>query len=206
MDKDAWLGDQVRVLPANQVSWDDLRAIFGTRGSASVCWCQRYKLSRRESFASVPEEVRADRLREQTGCGDAGGGAEQTNGLVAQLDGQPVGWCAVEPRPAYFGLLANFRVPWEGRDEDKGDDSVWAVTCVLTRAGFRRRGVSRALISGAVDHARECGARAIEGYPMTTNKAIAEELHVGSVAGFAAAGLREVSRPSQRRAVMRLEF
>ena len=204
MDKDAWLGDQVRVLPANQVSWDDLRAIFGTRGSASVCWCQRYKLSRGESFASVPEEVRADRLREQTGCGDAG--AEQTNGLVAQLDGQPVGWCAVEPRPAYFGLLANFRVPWEGRDEDKDDFGVWAVTCVLTRAGFRRHGVSRALIAGAVAHARECGARVIEGYPMTTNSAISEELHVGSVAGFAAAGLREVSRPSQRRAVMRLEF
>jgi hypothetical protein len=38
-----------------------------------------------------------------------------------------------------------YRVPWEGREEDKADDGVWAVTCLLTRAGFRKRGVSRAL-------------------------------------------------------------
>ena len=36
------------------------------------------------------------------------------------------------------------------RDEDKADASVWAVTCLFTRAGFRKRGVSRALLgSGA---------------------------------------------------------
>ena len=41
---------------------------------------------------------------------------------------------------------------------------------------------------------------------MTTNEAIAEELHVGTVAAFSAAGLVEVSRPTARRAVMRVEF
>jgi hypothetical protein len=29
--------------------------------------------------------------------------------------------------------------------------SVWAVTCLFTRAGFRKRGVSRALARAAVD-------------------------------------------------------
>jgi hypothetical protein len=43
---------------------------------------------------------------------------------VAYLDAGPVGWCAVEPRTAYEGLLRNQRVPWEGRTEDKFDDSV----------------------------------------------------------------------------------
>ena len=41
---------------------------------------------------------------------------------------------------------------------------------------------------------------------MTTTDAIAEELHVGTVSTFAAAGLREVSRPTPRRAVMRIDF
>ena len=199
----------LRVLPADQATWADLRTVFGTRGVASRCWCQRYKLPRGESFGSVPDEVRADRLREQTGCRDLAEDPDpetQTSGLVAYLDDQPVGWCAVEPRPAYSGLLANFRVPWEGRTEDKSDESIWAVTCVFARAGFRRRGISRALVLAAVDFARERGARVIEGYPMTTNSALAEELHVGSHAAFVAAGFREVSRPTPRRAVMRLEL
>ena len=102
--------------------------------------------------------------------------------------------------------MRNNRVPWEGRDEDKADDSVWAVTCLFTRAGFRKRGVSRALARAAVDFARARGARAIEGYPMTTKNAIAEELHVGTEGLFAAAGFAEVTRPTLRRVVMRIDF
>lgn len=194
----------IGVVPANQASWEDLQTIFGTRGPASRCQCQRYKLQRRESFASFPAEERADRLRRQTECGDPD--SSTTSGLVANLDDEPVGWCAVEPRAAYPGLLRNNRVPWLGRAEDKTDDSIWALTCLFTRAGFRRRGISRALASAAVDFAREHGARAIEGYPMTTTNAISEELHAGTEGVFADAGFTEVSHPTLRRLVMRIDF
>ena len=80
------------------------------------------------------------------------------------------------------------------------------MTCLFARAGFRKRGVSRALARAAVDFAREHGARAIEGYPMTTKNVIAEELHVGTEGVFAAAGFIEVSRPTLRRVVMRIDF
>ena len=194
----------ISVVPANEVAWEDIAAVFGTRGSAQRCWCQRYKLAPRESFGRFPAEERADRLRRQTECGHPE--SETTSGLVAYLDGEPVGWCAVEPRPAYTGLVRNNRVPWEGRAEDRADESVWAVTCLFTRAGFRKRGVSGALARAAVDFARDRGARAIEGYPMTSKNAILEELHVGTEAVFADAGFAEVSRPTLRRAVMRIDF
>ena len=155
-------------------------------------------------IASFPAEERAHRLRQQTDCGHPESGT--TSGLVAYLDGEPVGWCAVEPRTAYGGLLRNNRVPWTDRAEDKTDDSVWAVTCLFTRAGFRKRGVSRALTHAAVGFARERGARAIEGYPMTTKNVILEELHVGTEGVFASAGFAEVSRPTPRRVVMRIDF
>jgi len=192
------------VRPANEAACADLDTVFGTRGAAYRCQCQRYKLAPRESFGSIPVEDRADRLRDQTGCGDPD--APSTSGLVAYLDGEPVGWCAVEPRTAYPGLLRVFRTPWEGRAEDRSDASVWAVTCLFARAGYRRRGVSRALARAAVELARDRGARAVEAYPMTTTGAIAEELRVGTVRTFADAGLVEVSRPSPRRVVMRLEL
>jgi GNAT superfamily N-acetyltransferase len=194
----------ISIVPANRASWEDLQAIFGTRGPAWRCQCQRYKLRPREAFRSFPVEERAFRLRVQTDCGHPE--SEATSGLVAYLDGEPVGWCAVEPRTAYGGLVRNNRVPWEGRDEDKADDSVWAVTCLFTRTGFRRRGVSRALARAAVVFARERGARAIEAYPMTTTNALLEELNVGTAATFAAAGFTEVSRPTVRRAVVRIDF
>jgi GNAT superfamily N-acetyltransferase len=195
---------RITVRPANQASWDDLQQVFGTRGPAPRCWCQRYKLARRESFGAFPAEVRAGRLREQTDAGHPR--SATTSGLVAYLDDEPAGWCAVEPRPAYSGLIRNNRVPWEGRDEDKADDSVWAVTCFFTRAGFRKRGVSRALAVAAGAFAREWGARAIEGYPIVTTNAMLEELHVGTEATFAAAGFTEVTHPTLRRKVMRLDF
>jgi GNAT superfamily N-acetyltransferase len=83
------------------------------------------------------------------------------------------------------------------------------VKCFVTRAGFRRQGISYALARAAVDFARERGARALEGYPMVTDpgKDITwGELHVGSRSIFEAAGLEEVSHPTLRRVVMRIEL
>ncbi|MGA7272403.1 MAG: GNAT family N-acetyltransferase [Acidimicrobiia bacterium] len=200
----AFAEDGYSIVPANEASCEDLQRVFGARGTGHVCQCQRYKLRAGESFDSFPLEERASRLREQTDCGYPD--SETTSGLVAYRDAEPVGWCAVEPRPEFTGLVRVFRVPWEGRTEDRTDASIWAVTCFFTRAGYRRRGVSKALARAAVDYARTGGARAVEGYPITTKKVIAEELHVGTRATFLAAGLAQVSSPTKRRVVMRLDL
>jgi GNAT superfamily N-acetyltransferase len=140
-----------------------------------------------------------------TDCGHTESGT--TSGLVAYFADEPVGWCAVEPRTAYPRLLRNTRVPWDVRAEDKNDESVWAVTCFVTRAGFRRRGISRALALATVDYARQRGAPALEAYPMiTTQGALDVELHVGLRSTFSSAGFSDVSRPSIRRVVMRIDF
>ncbi|HEY0805793.1 MAG TPA: GNAT family N-acetyltransferase [Pseudonocardiaceae bacterium] len=190
----------IHVVPANEASWDDLQAVLGTRGDAPRCQCQWFRTASAE-WRSVPVSERTERLRAQTE-------AKNTSGLVAYLDGEPVGWCAVEPRPVYVHLLGS-RVVWAGRAEDPDDDSVWAVTCFVTRTGYRRRGVSGALAAATVEHARQRGARAIEGYPMITlpgQEVTWGELHVGSRNAFADAGFIEVSRPTRRRVVMRIDF
>ena len=160
-----------------------------------------------ESWASVGAAELAARNRTQTACGHPE--LDSTSGLIAYLEGEPVGWCAVAPRTAYPRLLRDTRVPWEGRAEDKTDATVSAVTCFVTRTGFRRRGISRALARAAVDFARECGARALEGYPMTAEPGqgfLVGELHVGTRSIFADAGFAEVSAPTVRRVVMRVDF
>ena len=212
------------IVPANQVPWDDLKAVFGDRDSGR-CNCQRFK-TRGWFWEQATDEQRRAQLRDQANCDDPA--ATSTTGLVAYLHEQdqdhdrdrnqdrgqdrqatPVGWVAVEPRTEYPRLLGLPTV-WKGRpDEEKDDDSVWAVTCFVVRKGYRRRGLTYALAEAAVGYARANGARALEGYAMLTQpgrEITWGELHVGARQVFAEAGLAEVSRPSVRRAVMRIDF
>jgi GNAT superfamily N-acetyltransferase len=127
---------------------------------------------------------------------------------VAYVDGEPAGWAAVEPRTAYQKLRTSC-VPWTGRDEDKDDPGIWAVTCVVVRTGYRGRGLSYHLARATIDFARGRGARALEAYAMITQpgrEITWGELHVGARQAFEDAGFAVVSRPTVRRVVMRVDF
>jgi GNAT superfamily N-acetyltransferase len=145
-------------------------------------------------------------LQADTACGQPE--AEHTSGLVAFLGDEPVGWVAVEPRTAY-PKLRSLRVPWTGRREDKNDNGIWAVTCFCVRKGYRGRGITYQLAQAAADHARAHGATAVEGYGMVTEPFVEitwGEVHVGAVQVFAEAGFTQVSAPTKRRRVMRIDL
>ncbi len=195
---------QVRIVPAHEASWEDLEAIFGTT-DAGHCQCQRFKVQGC-IWRDSTQEQRTASLRAQSGCEDPE--AASTSGLVAYVDGDPAGWVAVEPRIAYPKLRTT-RVPWTGRTEDKADEGVWAVTCFVVRRKYRGRGLTYPLARAAVDHARACGATALEAYSMITQpgKVITwGELHVGARQVFEEAGLTEVSHPTLRRVVLRIDL
>ncbi len=195
----------ITIVPANQASWEDLQQIFGMRGYAAACQCQRFKVGP-AGWTPMPVHERAFQLRMQTECGNPD--SETTSGLVAYLNGEPVGWCAVEPRSAYPRLPPQ-RVVMKQRGEDPDDPGVWAVTCFATRAGYRRRGVMRGLAHATVEFARSRGARALEAYPMITHPAEEitwGEVHVGSRGVFEEAGFTEIAHPTLRRVVMRIDF
>lgn len=193
------------IVPANQASCDDLLAVFGPKGYTGRCLCQRFRTTGDEWWHDpIPRVERVFRLRQQTDCGHPD--SDTTSGLIAYLDGEPVGWCAVDQRSQYIRLG---QTPWKGRSEDPDDEGVWAVTCFAVRVGYRGRRITYELAKAAVDHARERGARALEGYPMTPDpgqQITWGEIHVGHRKVFEAAGFREVSHPSKRRCVMRIEF
>lgn len=193
------------IRPANEASWDDVQAVFGTRGAAARCQCQRQVLGDHDWYPMSVEE-RAALLHEQTNVGDPD--ATETCGLVAYLGDEPVGWVAVSRRTTYRRYLGS-NVPWAGRHEDRTDDSVWSVTCFVVRTGFRDQGLCYELAHAAVEFARERGAAAVEGYPIVAKpgqRVIWDEASVGTPAVFAAAGLQQVSSPTVRRRVMRVDF
>lgn len=198
---------RLTIVPANEASWDDLQTVLGTAGYAARCQCQRFKVAG-WIWRDSTYEQRVAMLRSQTGCGDPD--AATTSGLVAHLDDEPVAWVAVEPRVSY-PLFRHSRSPvvWSGRDEDRDDDGVWAVTCHIVRTGYRGRGLTYPLVAATIDYARSRGATALEAYPMITEpgKTVTwGEVHIGTRQVFEDAGFVEVSHPTKRRVVMRIDF
>lgn len=191
--------------PANEATWDDLQTVFGTRGAAARCQCQRQVLGDHDWWPMTVEE-RAALLREQTNIDDPD--AADTAGLVAYLGDEPVGWVAVGPRVNYRRLFGS-TVAWKGRTQGKTDETVWSVTCFVTRAGYRGQGLMYELAHAAVDFARSRGAAALEAYPIVAKGDATitwDEASVGTPQVFAAAGLELVTSPTVRRRVMRVDF
>jgi GNAT superfamily N-acetyltransferase len=193
--------DRLRVTPIGRVPWQDVETVFGTRGDPAGCWCQFFKVSAAEwrdgDRVAFKEALRTQRTATPTGPG-----------LLAHLDDEPAGWCGVEPRPHYPALQRS-RLLRGALLDDLDDASVWAVTCFVVRVGSRRRGVAGALLTAAIDHARANGARVLEAYPVDSERkqdVSAAELYHGPLGLFLAAGFTETARPSETRAVVRLEL
>jgi GNAT superfamily N-acetyltransferase len=194
--------EQLTIVPANEASWDDISAVFGTT-DAGRCQCQRFKVVG-WIWRDTTQQERTEGLEAQTACGIPD--AADTSGLVAYVDDDPAGWVAVQPRTAYPKLRTS-RVVWAGRDEDKDDAGV--ATCFVIRKAYRGRGLTYPLAQAAVAFARDRGARALEAYPMITQpgrQITWGELHVGARQVFEDAGLTEITRPTVRRTVMRIDF
>ena len=111
------------------------------------CWCMWWR--RRTGDASKNKNAMRTIVRE---------GREP--GILAYDDGRPVGWVSVAPRQE-FGQLVHSRV-YGPRDELA---NVWSIVCFYVDPRAKKRGVARALLEAAVDHALRRGAAIVEAYP-----------------------------------------
>lgn len=126
-------------------------------------------------------------------------GSGMPPGVLAYVQAEPVGWCAVAPRDEYE-YLARSRVL---RPVD--DQVVWSVSCLLVARPYRGRGVSVQLLRAAVDIAGQAGARIVEGYPVISRTGRMPDAFAwtGTLSAFRAAGFEEVGRGSPSRPIMR---
>jgi GNAT superfamily N-acetyltransferase len=120
-------------------------------------------------------------------------------GVLAYEDGEPVGWCSVAPRES-FESLNRSRVL-----KRLDDEPVWSIVCMFLARSHRNRGLTTALIEGAVEHVRASGGRIVEAYPTRPRgkKLEAVSSFMGVPASFERAGFSECARPSEAKVVMR---
>ena len=187
---------EVKVLPATAERWPDLEALFGKNGACAGCWCMWWRLSRSE-FKRLQGGGNKAMLREMT-LGN------QVPGLLAYAGGRPAGWCSVGPREQYAALAGSRALT------PVDDQPVWSIVCFFVARPFRRSHLLAELVRGAVEYARQQGARIVEAYPIDTQaaKLAGKKLtgaggYMGIASTFRALGFVEAARASETQLIMR---
>ncbi len=85
----------------------------------------------------------------------------KAHGLLAYIDGKPVGWCNAQPR-ASFVNMRSYRVAVTDPEEPVG-----SIMCFLVSPEHRSKGVSTTLLNVACDMFKRDGLQIAEGYPTT---------------------------------------
>jgi GNAT superfamily N-acetyltransferase len=173
--------------PLTPERWDDLVDLFGPeRGANSGCWCMWWRISSKE-FQTTGGASKRAQLEALVARG-------AKPGLLAYVDGSPVGWVAVAPRSQYSRLERSTKL------YPVDDAPVWAISCFYIHRAHRRQGITEALCAAAVDYAAAQGAEQVEAYPIDTSggKRASADLFTGKLATFLAAGFTEVARRAGR--------
>jgi GNAT superfamily N-acetyltransferase len=185
---------RVVVVPASADRWPDLEALFGARGACAGCWCQYFRLEKAAWNSGRGEGHRAA-LKRQTR-------SKRPPGLLAYVDGEPAGWCAVAPRPEYSRLARSRTLaPVDGKE-------VWSVVCFFIARKHRGQGLMVTLLREAAKWVRSQGGRRLEGYPIDTGgkRLPAAFAYEGLLPAFLKAGFKEAERRSRTRPILRREF
>lgn len=181
---------KLKIWPLTPARWPDFVKLFGLHGACAGCWCLWWVLPRQQWLA---QRGRGNRQAMRALVWK-----RRQPGLLAYVDGEPVGWCAVSPRE-YYERLKKSRVL---RPVD--DRPVWSVTCFFVARAHRRRGITVALLKAAARFARKNGARILEGYPSEPAKTQPDAFVFTGLAGaFRKAGFQEVARRSPARPIFR---
>ena len=142
----------LEIEPLTPDRWPDVEALFerpGPRGGTPIpgnCWCMAWR--ERQPFRQVRKEAFRDLV--------VGG---ELPGMLAYVDGVPMGWIAVAPREGQTRLERSRMV--KGLDGDQ----VFSVTCFYVDREARGEGISGALLDAAINDARRRGATVLEAYP-----------------------------------------
>lgn len=181
-------GPQLRIEPLTPDLWPALEGLFGERGACGGCWCMYWRIG--SAYRRRPRELNRKDFQQVVQDGPP-------PGLLAFDGDLAVGWCQLTPRDA---------LPWLDRRLRRVDDEpVWSISCFYVRIGYRRRGVTSALIHAAVKAARKAKAPAVEAYPL--DAALTPSASgTGYATTFARAGFKVVAQHRPPRPIMRYEL
>jgi GNAT superfamily N-acetyltransferase len=178
------------VRPLTPDLWPALEDLFGKIGACNGCWCMYWRIG--AAYRKQTPEKNKAAFRQIVERGPA-------PGLLAFEGDFAVAWCQLTPRSA----LPWMRHVW--RLEAVDDLPVWSISCFYIRKGYRRRGITSALIKAALKEARAAGAPALEAYPLDGDLTPSAS-GTGYLSTFLRAGFKVVARHTPPRPIVRYDL
>lgn len=163
-----------------------LEDLFADGAAAKCCWCMYWRIG--SAYGKRPADANREDFHRIVRKGPP-------PGLLAFEGDLAVGWCQVTPKAALPSLERR------GFLKTAGDPTAWCLSCFYVRKGYRRRGVTAALIAEAIRFARASGAAALEAYPLDPNRT-RTATYTGYLRTFEGLGFRVVSPTDASRPVM----
>ncbi len=181
---------KLRVLPLTADLWPQMEDLFKSGSACKRCWCMYWRIGSAYRTRSPETNKAAFHQIVQSG---------PPPGLLA-LDGvTAVGWCQLSARDS---------LPWLDRTPalKRVDDlPAWCISCFYVRKGYRKQGITAALIRAALKAARDAGAPALEAYPLDAEHPTSTSF-TGFASTFLKLGFKPVARRTPSRPIMRRSF
>jgi len=136
---------EITAVPLTVAHWEKVGRLFAISSGVAGCWCMWPK--RPPGTHKPDREANEAAMKEVLESG-------QSPGLLALIEEQAVGWCAVGPRDIYPQYRqATTRVNY------------WAIPCLYVDPTVDRTSIARVLIEAAVALASDNAAVAVDGPP-----------------------------------------
>lgn len=178
---------KLTIRPLTPDLWPDLEDLFGEKGACNGCWCMYCRIG--SAYRKQPAAKNKAAFRAIVKSGPP-------PGLLAFDGERAVGWCQLTPRDELPALDRSWRL------KPVDELPVWALSCFYVRIGYRRQGVTKALITEALKVAKRAKAPALEAYPFDAALSPSAS-STGYASTFARTGFKVVARRDPSRPVMR---
>jgi GNAT superfamily N-acetyltransferase len=176
---------RVRSLTPNL--WPAIEDLFESGTACNRCWCMYWRIG--SAYRKRPREMNKDDFHRIVQEGPP-------PGLLAFDGDTAVAWCQLSSRDS---------LPWLDRTSylKRVDDlSVWCISCFYVRKGYRKQGVTSALVREALNIAKDAGVPAIEAYPLDKDLTSSSSW-TGFASTFLKLGFKCVARHRPPRPIMR---
>lgn len=175
------------IRPLTPDLWPALEDLFGPNGACSGCWCMYWRIG--AAYRKRPSGGNKAAFQQVVEQGPP-------PGLIAFSGDLAVGWCQLTPRDSLPWLDRTWRI------KRVDDVSVWSISCFYVRIGYRKRGVTAALIEAALRAAKLANAPALEAYPLDGTLS-PSSTSTGYASAFARAGFKTIACHVPYRPIMR---
>jgi GNAT superfamily N-acetyltransferase len=177
----------LRVQPLTPNLWPAIEDLFEGATACNHCWCMYWRIGR--AYTKRPREANKDAFHRIVQKGPP-------PGLLAFDGATAVGWCQLSLRDSLPYLnRSSFLKPID-------ELPVWCISCFYVRKGYRRQGVTSALVREALNIARDAGAPALEAYPLDRDLTDSSSW-TGFASTFLRLGFKCVARRRPPRPIMR---